>query len=160
MTTIAILGASNPEMQDIEDLLTKNGVQFVYAMNNGERVQLGTAYRTDGLSRDIPSGAEIWAIKCDGPAIDALYNSGHEVFYLDHHKFCPNEGYGQTWAAIMAMMRSRRKYKIVLQYGRGPDVYEWESYIEAENIFRAAEVIRPEVEANNLHVIEISEYED
>lgn len=100
MTIVAILGADTPKMQAIEGLLTEAGVPFVYGLHGGERVRSATAYRTDGLSGDIPPGAEVWVVEGDGPAVNALREAGHTVVTIDHHR--PGDpGYGRPPAEFL-----------------------------------------------------------
>ena len=53
---IIILGAGDPEMSAIEQLLTNHGVGILYAADtNGQRVTPGTAYKAEALIQ--PDGA-------------------------------------------------------------------------------------------------------
>jgi len=76
-----ILGASDPEMAAIEELLTEAGEAFQYATCDGCRVTTGNAYRADW----VQNGTHY--VECDGPSNAASH-------YFDHHR--PGDyGYGQ-----------------------------------------------------------------
>ena len=83
-----ILGAPDPEMQRIEDLLAQAGEQVAHALDEtGQRVHPGNAYRAVALSAPVPDGAAVYAVECGGPAISA------GAVAIDHHR--PGDpGYG------------------------------------------------------------------
>ena len=90
------LGAPDPEMQRIEDLLSGLGEQVVHALDaTGQRVHPGAYYRATALSAPVPDGATVYAIECGGPAIPA------GAVVIDHHR--PGDpGYGRPPAEFLA----------------------------------------------------------
>lgn len=91
---IWILGAPDPEMAAIERRLVKSGEQVVYALEGGQRVHPGSAYRAEALSAPVPDGASVYAVECGGSAVPA----GAAV--IDHHR--PGDpGYGRPPAEFL-----------------------------------------------------------
>ena len=85
---IWVLGAPDPEMQLIEDLLAEAGESVAHALDAGQRVHPGTAYRATALSQPVPDGTTVYAVECGGPAIPA------GAVVIDHHR--PGDpGYGR-----------------------------------------------------------------
>lgn len=88
MTSLFVLGASDPEMAAIVRLLTKAGVAFAYASHAGRRVAPPTAYEADGII--YPNGVAVTAapglaldidanvvlVECGGPALDICLRCG------------------------------------------------------------------------------------
>lgn len=74
----AILGASDPEMEMIENLLRECGVTVIHALNErGERVRPNEAYRA--AIPDVGDAEEVWAVEC----IDTLPEGWIRI---DHHR--------------------------------------------------------------------------
>ncbi len=78
MTYNFILGASDPEMARIEELLRANNKPFSYATVDGKRVFPSTAYKGNGVDRKIDS-VEVVTIEC---AVDGL----KATIQIDHHR--------------------------------------------------------------------------
>lgn len=75
-----VLGASDPEMTTIEQLLVECGVSFAYAQKDESRVHPGNMYSADTVH--IPPGVErVVMVECDAP-LDADV----EVIRCDHHR--------------------------------------------------------------------------
>lgn len=86
MERVWILGASDPEMQMIEDLLVKSGEKVAYAVFGGKRVSPPTAYRADGYQFATDCGmvgdeSEFILVECDVATPD---DSPRRV--IDHHR--------------------------------------------------------------------------
>lgn len=83
-----VLGAQDPEMREIERVVTRSGRKFLHAARDGFRCQPSNAYAADGvvlLGRDafarpalLPPKAPIVAVECDLPAHPP-------VARVDHH---------------------------------------------------------------------------
>lgn len=91
MGRIWILGASDPEMVAIEQLLAECGERVLFATVAGVRVHPGNAYRADGLSGVSPgqealalSGADVAIVECGVPT-PWLYESATRAV-VDHHR--------------------------------------------------------------------------
>lgn len=82
-----ILGASDPEMEMIEELLRACGEEVIHALDDrGERVHPGNAYRCP--TPEVPDGATVYAVEC----IDTLPEGWVRI---DHHR--PGDpGYGRS----------------------------------------------------------------
>lgn len=76
-----LLGASDPEMDEIEKLLIKNGEAFQYAQYDGKRAEPWNAYMADQV--DAPSGTILVLVECepeDFNGQDAIVRA------IDHHR--------------------------------------------------------------------------
>lgn len=83
-----ILGALDPEMHTIEQLLVSEKCHFVHARIDGRRVVSGNAYVADALSDDINWTQPVVWVECSVPALRC---EQHKV--ADHHR--PGDpGYG------------------------------------------------------------------
>ncbi len=82
-----ILGAPDPEMVTIEEILKASGISYGYATFRGRVVQAHEAYRADGTTTLIPSGAEIVNVECSVLGL-------HPVHIIDHHRD-GDPGYGR-----------------------------------------------------------------
>jgi hypothetical protein len=82
-----VLGAPDPEMNEIERVAREIGAQIVYGLTlEGQRVNAGEAYAVHRCS-EIPVGERLFAIECDGPAVRS------REIRVDHHR--PGDpGYG------------------------------------------------------------------
>lgn len=76
-----ILGALDPEMHTIEQLLAQHKRHFTHAKLNGRRVVSGNAYVADALSGAIDWTQPVVWVEC---AVPALRRAQHLV--ADHHK--------------------------------------------------------------------------
>lgn len=122
MNIVAVLGAADPEMEAIERLLSQAGMPCVHAIKGGSRVHPGAAYRADWLSGEIPYGAEVWVIECDGPAIEVLRAQGREVVTIDHHR--PGDpGYGRPPSAFMPASSIGQVISLLARRGLPPVIY-------------------------------------
>lgn len=100
----AILGASDPEMTEIEKLLREYGVVVTYAAVDGTRVVPENAYKANTLITDSgvltageeppwwPRQSRLCIVECGGPAIDR-YRSRDTV--ADHHR-AGDPGFGKS----------------------------------------------------------------
>ena len=73
-----VLGASDPEMARIEEILKTNGKPFSYATMDGKRVFPSTAYSANGVDRKI-NLAEVVTVEC---AINGI----NPTIQIDHHR--------------------------------------------------------------------------
>ncbi len=64
-----VLGATDPEMQAIEQIARASGASIVYALGpDGRRVHPGNAYEATALSAPLAhDGAPVIAVECGGP---------------------------------------------------------------------------------------------
>lgn len=76
-----ILGALDPEMHTIEQLLAQHQRHFIHAKLRGRRVLSGNAYSADALSGEIDWTQPVVWVECSVPA---LRREQHWV--ADHHK--------------------------------------------------------------------------
>lgn len=87
MKYLAILGAPDPEMEAIENLLRECGVTVVYARVGSTRVHPGNAYRADVPSELSEQWDGVIAVECEWRDMSA------DVVRVDHHR--PGDpGYG------------------------------------------------------------------
>jgi len=98
---VFILGAQDPEMGMIErDILIPLGLNFEYAMQGGERVTPGNAYKSENVSR----GNEI-LIECGGPKLEGMlidhHNPGNPGFSLGPNKFMIASSIGQLLELVI-----------------------------------------------------------
>jgi len=59
-----ILGAADPEMTRIEEVLKRKGVEYAYAMKGGARVHPGNAYAAEDTSPHVPHGVRTVFVEC------------------------------------------------------------------------------------------------
>ena len=64
-----ILGALDPEMHTIEQLLAEHKRHFIHATLNGRRVISGNAYVADALSGAIDWAQPVVWVECSVPAL-------------------------------------------------------------------------------------------
>lgn len=83
---VYVLGAADPEMEEIESVLKQQGLVYFYALKDGSRVKSETAYQADSISGYLPKNAQVVLIECfiSLPGI---------IDCIDHHR--PGDpGYG------------------------------------------------------------------
>lgn len=93
MTKIFILGAPDPEMEEIERVVRACGHEVRYALQRQTRVRAESAYRADSLSAPMPKGSTLIFVECEvlGLTCDVL---------VDHHR--PGDpGYGRPPATYL-----------------------------------------------------------
>lgn len=78
---VFILGAADPEMREIERVLTEHGMPFVYALHGRKRVTAPRAYVANATSAPVPRDAEVILIECRV----AYLECASEVV-VDHHR--------------------------------------------------------------------------
>jgi hypothetical protein len=93
-----VLGASDPEMAEIETILANAGQRFVYAlagMGESARVHPGNAYKFAGISGEFENEDTVVLVECEPePSRMAVLEAMVEVIRVDHHR--PGDpGYGQ-----------------------------------------------------------------
>lgn len=94
-----VLGAPDPEMERIESLLRECGEAVAYATVDGERVNPGNAYRSNGMTGRtwIRSDETAYLVECGLPP-DRVRGPSVRI---DHHK--PGDsGYGRPPAEFLA----------------------------------------------------------
>lgn len=104
MKCLAILGASDPEMEAIESLLRECGVHVVYATVDGSRVYPSNAYQAD-CPKELEGGmGEQWGavlrVECAWPD-SSTESLAVGVDVADHH-FPGDPGYGRPPSEFMA----------------------------------------------------------
>ena len=93
MTKVFVLGAADPEMEEIERVARENGHEVRYATQRGWRVRAETAYQADNLSSALPPQAHVIFVEC---AVWGL--TPHDI--VDHHQ--PGDpGYGKPPAEYL-----------------------------------------------------------
>jgi hypothetical protein len=75
---IFVLGAPDPEMREIANVLRIAGERYVYAGNGDERVHAANAYEALGVTRRIPFKAEIVFVECRVKGLRPTH-------VIDHH---------------------------------------------------------------------------
>lgn len=110
-----ILGASDPEMSRIQDLLEASGIPFTHALGDGgRRVFPGNAYRVIDLSDPIKAGSiPVW-VEC-GPADPSIQRTK----VVDHHH--PGDpGYGQPPAQFLPASSLGQTIALLASHNRLP----------------------------------------
>lgn len=139
------LGASDPEMQTVEQLLTECGVPFAYAVDSsGNRVHPGNAYRAvdlhwpDGSGNGPAWGAVTHLVECGAIAGAAVRD---DVTVIDHHRpgdpgygkgpedFLAASSIGQTVAILADVCRRANEHRAMtgeqLPADGWWDIYGW-----------------------------------
>lgn len=73
-----ILGAPDPEMREIEDILSTRGLGYGFASKKGKRVNSSQAYRASGVIGTLPKDVQNVFIECDVKDITPSVR-------IDHH---------------------------------------------------------------------------
>lgn len=94
-----VLGASDPEMAEIQNLLATAGQRFVYAMvgmGDSSRVHPGNAYKFAGTSGEFRDEDTVVLVECNPePGRAVMLEAFREVIRVDHHR--PGDyGYGRA----------------------------------------------------------------
>lgn len=111
---IWILGASDPEMSAIENLLRACGETVQYAEVDGQRVHPGNAYRCPVPA--VPEGATAYAVEC----IDIIPKKGW--VRIDHHR--PGDpGYGRPPEDFMTASSIGQVIAELARLGRLPTTW-------------------------------------
>lgn len=76
-----ILGADDPEMTEIENILVTHGQPFQYAMSDGSRVHPGNAYKADPVP--VEAGFKAVLVECE-PEKFTGFNALPRI--VDHHR--------------------------------------------------------------------------
>ena len=86
--TLALTGATDPEMIAIRAMLDKHGISHVQATKDGKPVHPGNSYGCD--MPELPAGTTLLLIECRPEAL----SEDQRVFVMDHHR--PGDpGYGR-----------------------------------------------------------------
>jgi len=92
MDNVFILGAADPEMNAIENLLALYDIRFEYAQADGKRVHPGNAYQADQVILEVGETAVL--VECQPKAVTFEDGFPAEVIRIDHHR--PGDpGYGR-----------------------------------------------------------------
>lgn len=78
---VFILGAADPEMREIERVLTEQGLPFAYALHGRQRVTAPRAYVANATSVPVPRDAEVVFIECR-----VAYLACASEVVVDHHR--------------------------------------------------------------------------
>lgn len=74
-----ILGAPDPEMREIEELLQEKGLSYAYAANGNRRVHSANAYDAPTYMGRRPAGSRVVFVECSIRGLEP-------DFVIDHHK--------------------------------------------------------------------------
>lgn len=78
MHGLFVLGAKDPEMDRIEEILKQQSQRYIHAKIGGRRVHAGNAYHADN-AHEIPFCAEVIFVECEIPGIRFKTR-------IDHHR--------------------------------------------------------------------------
>jgi hypothetical protein len=103
-----ILGASDPEMEAIERLLTQAGQKVAYATLAGQRVTPESAYQADSTTCGLPEGFAPVFVECEVHGVEPC-------LVVDHHRpgdpgyRVPPEGFlrGASIGQVIAILASQ-----------------------------------------------------
>jgi len=117
--SIYILGASDPEMEEVESVLRQHGQGVLYATVGLYRVHSGVAYASEGVAdaertvtlatwiSTVPAGASVYLVECGfnpvyrDEADDVSSCRGISIRMVDHHH--PGDpGYGRPPVEYLA----------------------------------------------------------
>lgn len=120
--TLFVLGAADPEMDQVSRVLKSRGVSFAWASKGGKKCSWGNAYKADGLCDDWEAeiswpepGTPVVLVECGGEKLE------NEVVWAraDHH-LPGHHGYGapaeKAWEAcslsqVLAMVSGYVRYE-------------------------------------------------
>lgn len=87
MKMVFVLGAPDPEMEEIERVVRENGHEVAYASLRGWRVRAETAYQADNIRGFVPTGMPVVFVECRVMGLKCEH-------IVDHHR--PGDpGYGR-----------------------------------------------------------------
>lgn len=92
-----ILGAEDPEMRRVIEILAFEGIAWVFATHNGQQGDVNTAYKADVPKNS--SGRFLYCIECDFQNPGLVKPAPH---YIDHHRLGDagfNEPPENSWSA-------------------------------------------------------------
>lgn len=100
MNRLWVLGAADPEMAAIEEMLADYGEQIAYAVGpDGQRVHPGNAYHAQWPGREA-DGATVYAVECGFVADESSAANIKSIVTIDHHR--PGDpGYGRPPAEFL-----------------------------------------------------------
>lgn len=129
---VFILGASDPEMQCVEDILCAQGVPYTHALYNGKRVSPREAYKAE-----LPEGVQgrpVVLVECGIPSLD----EGLVVARCDHHN--PGDyGAGMPPERYWEASSLGQVFRFLESIGRAPEKVHWAwKYIAAADHCPAA----------------------
>lgn len=114
-----VLGAEDPEMNEIESILAENGETFEYAKRHGERVKPWNAYEADPVH--VPSGTITVLVECEPkrfggkngiiPIIDH-HRIGDPGYDLPPEQFWRASSIGQLYA-LLSLGEPKRKHVVL-----------------------------------------------
>lgn len=88
MTKVFVLGAADPEMEEIERVLRANGYEVRFARHGQQRVRADNAYGADNLDAGLPMNADLVFVECQVMGLPRHAE-------VDHHR--PGDpGYGRA----------------------------------------------------------------
>lgn len=104
MSRVWILGASDPEMEQIEKLLRECGETVLYAADDrGSRVTPGNMYRADCVVQEFAAevDTDAYLVECDFARGSGLHLRVGSLIKIDHHR--PGDpGHGKPPAEFLA----------------------------------------------------------
>lgn len=136
---LAVLGAQDPEMNEIEKLFRAAGVPVVYAMRDGKRVHPGNAYQAqvDPTPFDQTGTVHVYCVECSvDPAAcaEAAGGWGYDpeivIHTIDHHR--PGDpGFGRPPAEFLdasslgQVIALLTREELLYDWREGPDESQW-----------------------------------
>lgn len=81
-----VLGARDPEMSEIERVLSEHGLPFTTARWHGRRCKPHTAYQAERIGRRVPAGHDVCFVECEVFGMTP-------AMVIDHHRE-GDPGYG------------------------------------------------------------------
>lgn len=104
-----ILGAQDPEMKLIEEILTLLSLDVLRATRNGKRVYPGNAYHADPPRLDPGRFSTLYAVEC------GWHGEAAAVIHLDHHH--PGDpGYGKPPAQYFSASSIGQVFDVVSRW--------------------------------------------
>lgn len=96
-----VLGAKDPEMQEIARVLESQNISFTYATVAGAPVRTSEAYRANGVQGLIPRGSKLVFVECDvlGLIPDEIcdhHNEGDPGFGMPPERYMEGSSLGQV----------------------------------------------------------------
>jgi hypothetical protein len=102
MDPFFILGARDPEMEEIERVLDADGIKWTRATAEGRHVRSATAYQATGVSGLLPQAPrELVFVECDVLGLDAdnlcdHHNPGDPGYGRQAHEYLQGSSLGQV----------------------------------------------------------------
>ena len=106
---IFVLGAQDPEMKLIDEILASLSMDVLNATRDGKRVYPGNAYKADAPNLDFDNAATLYAVEC------GWHGEPADLTHLDHHR-SGDPGYGKPPAQYFSASSIGQVFDVISRW--------------------------------------------